>query len=201
MRAFSEKRFSLGETAALLALALGANGAVQAAVTLPYTFTAGTAAKASEVNANFAALKAAIDAIEVEMGNHAVGIDEVEDASYVFSADIASLQAQTAYLESAVSPLASLAPFVSVSQDALNGLAGPHILFTGANVHVRNGGGGTVDDEPNGLGNLILGYDENGAAYERSGQHNLIVGANHGFTGSGGSSPATATASPERGPR
>lgn len=45
--------------AGLLLFALGSTAVAQ--TTVPYTFTAGTAAKASEVNADFQALAAAID--------------------------------------------------------------------------------------------------------------------------------------------
>ncbi len=41
----------------------------------------------------------------------------------------------------------------------LNGLAGPNILITGANVHIRSGSGTTGGFE-NGKANLIVGYNE-----------------------------------------
>src|SRR5262245_15578850 len=51
----------IGSFLAGLSLALGA-GVIAGTVTLPHTFTANTQAKASEVNANFTAVKTAVDA-------------------------------------------------------------------------------------------------------------------------------------------
>src|SRR5204863_296283 len=54
------------------------------------------------------------------------------------------------------------------------------VIFSGANVYVQSGSGAT-DGAVNGLGNLIVGYDET-ADYlgygesDRSGSHNLVVG-------------------------
>lgn len=52
----------------------------------------------------------------------------------------------------------ALGQFVTVDKtDTLNGLVGPHIIFTGANLHIRSGSGKTLDGTN--LGNLIVGYD------------------------------------------
>jgi hypothetical protein len=94
--------------------------------------------------------------------------------------------------------LLDLAPYVSVDLNTINDLTGPHVIFTGANVHVRNALGATngypvnpgatnpVDMVTDGLGNLIVGYNENPSGFPRSGSHNLLVGIAHGFTGFGG---------------
>ena len=83
----------------------------------------------------------------------------------------------------------ALGPFVSVDASAENGLAGPNIVISGANVHVESGSGNTVDST--GLGNLVIGYDEDSMEpltidVNRTGSHNLIVGPQHEFTASGG---------------
>ena len=67
----------------------------------------------------------------------------------------------------------------------IDDLAGPHIIFTGANVHIRSGSGYT-DDAPNGLGNLIVGYNENPWTYARTGSHNMVIGPEHGYSSYGG---------------
>ena len=73
----------------------------------------------------------------------------------------------------------ALGSFVSVDANAENGLAGPNIVISGANVHIESGSGTTVDTT--GLGNLVVGYDEDSLAAStidpnRTGSNNLVVG-------------------------
>jgi hypothetical protein len=90
---------------------------------------------------------------------------------------IAALQNQV----KALAPLAPLAPYVSVVQGTVDGVKGPHIYFTSANIHIVNGS--TTTTTVNGLGNLIIGYDEtNGTQVGRDGSHNLVIGRFHSFT-------------------
>jgi hypothetical protein len=49
------------------------------------------------------------------------------------------------------------------------------------NVQVVDGSG-TTDGTVNGLGNLIVGYNENAYAATRTGSHNLVVGPDHEYT-------------------
>jgi hypothetical protein len=71
------------------------------------------------------------------------------------------------------------------------------IFITGANLHLVNGlGSTTCEDEqgesipncPNGLGNLIVGYNEPrpGGNDIRTGSHNVVVGTQHNFSRFGG---------------
>ena len=104
-------------------------------------------------------------------------------------------------LEATVATLESKLAYMHVAQGPINGLKGPHVIFTGCNVHVRSGSGDTVDGtidletgqplgfEPFGLGNLVIGYDELPIFSEstgRTGSHNLVVGLGHSFTNVGG---------------
>jgi hypothetical protein len=57
---------------------------------------------------------------------------------------------------------------------------GDDAVFEGCNVHVRNGEGDTLID--NGLGNLIVGYNEDIVGDVRTGSHNLVIGAGHTYT-------------------
>ena len=69
--------------------------------------------------------------------------------------------------------------FLSVSEGEM--------FVTGTNLHVRDGSGGT-GGAVNGLGNLIVGYNElrgNGND-NRTGSHNLIVGVQNNYTSYGG---------------
>jgi hypothetical protein len=70
------------------------------------------------------------------------------------------------------------------------------IFLTGANLHIVNGLGQTacgtaeepIPDCPNGLGNLIVGYNEPRGEEEntRTGSHNVVVGQEHNFSSFGG---------------
>ena len=73
----------------------------------------------------------------------------------------------------------------------LQGVAGPHIIFKDANVHIQNGSDATHGSGPNGLGNLIIGYNEivpgeESSLANRFGSHNVVIGIRHQFTGTGG---------------
>jgi hypothetical protein len=95
--------------------------------------------------------------------------------------------------------LLDLAPYLSVQTGTINGLAGPHVILTGVNLHIRNAQPVQYDHTPtfptasylaNGLGNLIIGYNDDegiaGIRSARTGSHNLIIGDLHMFEASGG---------------
>ena len=68
------------------------------------------------------------------------------------------------------------------------------VVFSGCNVHVQNGQGDT--DSSNGLGNLIIGYNEDDVfigsthstwgANARGGSHNVVIGPEHSYSKYGG---------------
>lgn len=62
---------------------------------------------------------------------------------------------------------------------------GTEAYFEGCNVHVRSGAG-TTNATVNGVGNLIVGYNEAFGTLDRSGSHNLIVGRSHAYSSWGG---------------
>ena len=113
-----------------------------------------------------------------------------------------ALRARVRALEATVAELEAKLTYMRVEQDPDNGLAGPHVIFEGCNVHVRSGSGDSTDGTfdltnrtlipdttPLGLGNLVLGYDEApifGEGPSRGGSHNLIVGPGHNFSSVGG---------------
>ncbi len=71
---------------------------------------------------------------------------------------------------------------------------GNDLHFTGMNVRIESGSGATNGDTGsggrivNGLGNLIVGYDEPNPLFppNKTGSHNLIVGSGHNYTSYGG---------------
>lgn len=104
-----------------------------------------------------------------------------------------------AQLEAQVAAMEEILQFVHVETEEINALAGPQWIVEGANVHVRSGSGNTFDgcvftepDFPNcesltGLGNLIVGYNEDVRRFpDRSGSHNLVVGPSHNYLSFGG---------------
>ena len=62
----------------------------------------------------------------------------------------------------------------------------PAVIFEAANVLVLDGTGSTITSPPTGLGNLIVGYDENGGSDVKTGSHNLVVGKEHNYSSYGG---------------
>ena len=121
-----------------------------------------------------------------------------------FAKRVAQLEAQVEALTTALEETQELLQFVSIVDDEMAGLSGPHIIIEGANVHVRSGSGSTGDgchprnpDHPNcesltGLGNLIVGYNDQapvrrgGLRETRTGSHNLIIGEFHSYSSFGG---------------
>ena len=93
-------------------------------------------------------------------------------------ATVAAQQGQIASLTSRNAVLEEKTQFMSVLGDTT--------LFSGTNVQVVNGLGSTI--LTNGLGNLIVGYNEFEAPFgdERGGSHNIVVGIYHDYTAVGG---------------
>lgn len=75
--------------------------------------------------------------------------------------------------------IAGLSDYLSVDEST------DSVVFTGANVFVQSGSGDT-NGAINGLGNLVVGYNEADGDESRAGSHNLIVGEYHDWTSYGG---------------
>lgn len=138
---------------------------------VPHTFSSGTPAKAEEVNANFDALISMINELKAENESLKTRIETLED-----------------------SPVQEMAQFLEVhpnpSQMPLDtGTQGPLIRFKEVNVQIVNGTGITSSsiDPPNGLGNLVVGYDKRRSGdSQKTGSHNLIIGDAHNYTSHAG---------------
>jgi hypothetical protein len=107
--------------------------------------------------------------------------------------NLRDLQGQISRVQT--SPVMDLGPYVTVEKKEFRGLRGPHVVFTGANVHIRSGSGYTDDGISKGhvltgLGNLVVGYNEEPTGGlirgDRSGSHNIMTGSEHRFSGFGG---------------
>jgi hypothetical protein len=90
-----------------------------------------------------------------------------------------------------------LAQRVAALEDLLKHFSrdGNEVFITEANLHIVNGLGRTsctedsgepIPDCPNGLGNLIVGYNESRGGDIRTGSHNVVVGIQHNFSSFGG---------------
>ena len=92
---------------------------------------------------------------------------------------VASLDATVANMEALMGAVLDLGQYMSV--------AGTEITFAGANVHIVNGTGST-DGTVNGLGNLIVGYNElrDDGTDDRTGSHNIVFGQGQNYSSYGG---------------
>ena len=81
---------------------------------------------------------------------------------------------------SALQAFAPIAPYFSAAPNPF----GVDICLTGANFCIRSGSGAT-DGPVNGLGNLIVGYQElrGDGSNNRTGSHNIVVGFNNNYSG------------------
>lgn len=111
--------------------------------------------------ADFNTLKGRVDAAETKLGEHTTGLTEVNKHL-----------------------VPGLKDYLKIETTALNGMLGPHIVVTGANVHIRNGM--TTTNTTNSLGNLVLGYNETAQGVARDGSHNLVSGQGNSFRSFGG---------------
>lgn len=173
------------------------NNTAAQTVQIPNDFQAGMPARASEVNANFSAVATGVN-------DNAVQLAAVMDL-------LGALQARVDYLE---------AQLEALEQNSVLKLNGhlyldtddperPIAAFAGVNVQIVNGTGRT--DSVNGLGNIIVGYDEqrvggvflcsdgrydnqaecdnNGEIWStihKSGSHNIVVGMENNYSQYGG---------------
>lgn len=111
-------------------------------------------------------------------------VNSIELTAFLMNmqATIMALQTQVASLQNEVDSLEAglvpgLASYVSVNTDA------DEVVFSAANVHINNGLNSSYST--NGLGNLIVGYNEGSSDdnLERSGSHNLVMGVTNDYTG------------------
>jgi hypothetical protein len=91
-----------------------------------------------------------------------------------------TLEERVSKLESKVAALEATLKGVTRTETGVGGK--PTIQFSEENVQIVNGAGSTYA-HPNGVGNLVLGYDAK--PQTQTGSHDLVVGDGHTFTGSG----------------
>lgn len=138
-------------------------------------FRPGAVAKASEVNGNF-------NAVAVAVTDNDARVTALNELVLALTARIEALEAQQSSNQAAIDFAKDLDVFVTVR----NTTTEKAVVFSGANLRVNNGSGASrVADggEKNGLGNVIIGYNELQAGNVRTGSHNLIIGPRHYYAG------------------
>jgi hypothetical protein len=154
-----------------------------------------TRAEIAGLRAQVESLRAAVSALESQVSTLQAGNTTLQNEINSLQTSNTALQSQLVAVQSNHALL--LGPFVSVDPNPEIGVIGPNIIFTGANIHIVSGSGRTDDNgNPRGLGNLIIGYDEDPIHYfagspgapssllpgDRGGSHNLVIGAANRFT-------------------
>jgi hypothetical protein len=138
----------------------------------------------ADAKADIAALQAQVKSLQSQLNTQQGQITTLQGQVGSLQTANTTLQGQLAAVQS--NPALALGPFVTVDPNAENGVVGPHITFKGANIHIVSGSGFTNDnDNPTGLGNLIIGYDEPPgglSSTDRGGSHNLVIGRYNRFT-------------------
>jgi hypothetical protein len=126
--------------------------------------------------------------VDLELGDGETIKGAVYERFAIAESRIRSIETSPALI--AVAKLEPLVGHLKIEDDPLDGLAGPRIIFKGANVLIQNRDGAGKAD---GLGNLILGYNRigknaQGNPYEvtRGGSHTLVIGDSHSWQGIGG---------------
>lgn len=139
------------------------------------TENAGQAALLQSQSASIASLQSALATLQAGLSN------EINNRkSYADSVGTATLSSAKSYADGLAAPLADkLFHFTRV---------GNNVYITGANLNIRNGSGITYQSNPNGVGNLIVGYNElrSNGNDARTGSHNIVFGMQNNFTGTGG---------------
>jgi trimeric autotransporter adhesin len=159
----------------------------------------GIRAEIAALQAQVAALRDQVNTLQTANTNLQNEINSLQASNTALQTQLASVQSNHALL---------LGPFVSVDPNPKIGVIGPNIIFSGANIHIVSGSGRTDDNgNPTGLGNLIIGYDEDPnlpltgdsslglptimqtsggpsplSPGDRGGSHNLVIGGGNRFT-------------------
>lgn len=213
----------------LLLAALASADVLADPVVIPNTFRAGTAAIADDVNENFTALaKSAnekdtkLNDLESTLSTLTALVQTQGELINELKATIESQQGKINALESDLAlqsrdlsvieknPVLDLGSYILVSKDE----RGPLVRLSGVNVQIVNGDEKEETGSINGLGNLIIGYDEanpaNTLAFQhcsigqfdnqdsciagdgvwsnslKSGSHNLVLGSENSYSSFGG---------------
>lgn len=205
------KSFTKPILAGLLLMVTGLHSAMAADITYPQnSYASGDTLTAKSLNSRFNEIKAQVNDNNARVTVNASDIAAMQQAITNLQATVATLTSQINAINA--SNTMALDPYITV--DTLSDTRGPIVRLSGVNLQVVNGLGSTapaVGAQPNGLGNIIIGYDEatnstqtlcswgvyqlqtdceaNGFYWgnlHKYGQHNLVVGPEHNYSRFGG---------------
>jgi trimeric autotransporter adhesin len=108
-------------------------------------------------------------------------VSSLQSANAGLNGEVSNLQSANTALAGEISALQTTLSKVSYNPQGVNGR--PTLTLAGANLQIISGTGST-DGATNGLGNLIIGYDEKPGA--QTGSHDIILGNEQTFTSYGG---------------
>ena len=148
------------------------------------------AAKVTAAQSDIGGLQSVIGAdsshgLQLAVANLQGGLSGLATTVAGHTTSITGLQTSVSGLQNTVTSHAdvlSLEPYLTVTPNSVNGVAGPNITFHDANVHVQGATG-------SGQGNLIVGYDDEPSGTLpspfRDGSNNLVCGDFNNFTSHG----------------
>ncbi len=152
----------------------------------------GSASEAISLSVAWADMEARMNTLQAELAKTRSELDSLCELPGAAARDvcrrIGSLESSS---EAEAAELAALSPAVDLLAEQLEetqALLSPIAydarsrtwVLTGVNLQVRNGTGAT-EGEGDGTGNIIVGWNEASDDDARTGSHNLVVGAGHGW--------------------
>ena len=153
MKRITTKRFSIAEMIGLMTVMILGISVYSYAVTVPTIFTSDTTAKAIEVNENFKALVTAVTTLESKVANLRANQATLQSDVAINQNNITSAQGDISKIQdNSVLALDDYLSLVSLDGSSDYDTA----LFSGVNVQVHNG---IAQEALNGLGNLIVGFN------------------------------------------
>lgn len=192
-KATNSRNRSLAARVARLERALAAEKAArQAADTaLRNSVRAETAARQAadtrfqnSINTTGGVTQAAVDAaVAAEAALRSSADTALEEQIAIEKADRIAADSTIQASTTSVASLLPLSTYLTIEDNPINGLPGPHMIFTGVNVHIRSGHPARNSVDANGRGNFIVGYNEvpNYSSPIRGGSHNVVVGPHHNY--------------------
>ncbi len=132
---------------------------------------------------DMAAAQVEIATLQTDLYSHWLYILELQDVDTQFEMVLSEFDQRIEALDAEVAALAGVGTLADLADYVTVDTATDSVMFVGANVFVQSGSGTTNDGGSlTGLGNLIVGYDENDGSDTKSGSHNLVIGRYHTYT-------------------